>query len=176
MFSYEYFLKKINKCSDDKIEHGVFGGWYGNTLYVVLIFLVVRYIVFHLLRNVSFKIGMSVLLILWVILILYLVNRRCGMGIGRNRFVYIIFKPFTSNEKRVYDIPYEKIKYLDVKKFLGINFVKMSFISDIGKIKRIYFFFSGFNIRKDSIEIKKSSKEIISKLSEIQKVLDKGDF
>lgn len=176
MFSYEYFLKKMNKCSDDKIEYGVFGGWYGNTLYAIIIFLIIRYVVFHLLRNISFKIGMSILILLWIGLILYLVNRRCGMGIGKKRLVYIIFKPFTRSEKRIYDIPYEKIKYLDVKKILGINFVKMSFISDIGKIKRIYCFFSSFNIRKDSIEFNKSSKEIVNKLLEMQKVLDKGDF
>ena len=166
----------MDKCSEDKIDYGVFGGWYGNTLLAIIIFLLVRYIVFHLLRNIPFKIGFSILILLWICLILYLANRRCGMGIGKKRFVYVVFKPFTRKEKRVYDIPYEKIKYLDIRKFLGVSFIKMSFISDIGKIQRIYCFFSSFNIRKDSVEFRKSSKMIVDKLYDLQKVMDKGDF
>lgn len=176
MFSYQLFYNKIKKYSEEKLGPVVFANWFGNTIllfviflllndFFLMLFMVSKIIIFKFLGDIAF-----------VILLFYLCTRKAGVGLTKNRLVFVKFRHFGYRAKRTFEIPFDLIRSISVNKFLNLRIVKVSFISDIGKLEKIKFYFNSFILGFNMSEYKKSSEEIYNKLKEMQKVLDKGDF
>ena len=98
------------------------------------------------------------------------------MALSENRLIYVKFGHIGFKEKEVFEIPFSNIKSLTVKRILNYRLVKVSFISNKGKLEIKKFYFSTFMLGKKSKGYNESSKQIYDKLVEVQKVLDRGDF
>ena len=176
IFGIESILGMLKRNCSEKILGGMYTKWYGNTWLAIIITLIVNdifIVIFH------YTIPVLTLVSPFVVLIglyCYLVSRRSVFGVADNSFVYIKLKKVLFKEAEVYEIPIDKIRYLDVKKILFMTFVNLYFISDIGKFKKVKFSYTALSIGFDRKEFKKNYQIVSDKLFGIQKVLDKGDF
>ncbi len=167
----------LKKNSEEKINGGVYGSWYGNTILVIFIGIVLHDILLFILGKSLLGIWFYIIyLVVVIILFGYLVTRRCCFGVTDNRFIYIKLGHFWFKEKDVDEILISSIKYLDVKKIGGLVVVKMSFINSNGRFKKIAFVFSSFVLGFDNKDYKTNYQMVLSRLREKQKILDKGDF
>ena len=176
MRKYQEITKLVKKFSEEKVEHTIFGEWTKYTWVVILVFLLVYDLSITLFGRFGLQKWLFVVLIIFFIFSIYLNTRKIGLGVTKNRLVYVKVSHLGYKEKKVFEIPYEKIKYIDVKKFFSLLFVKMSFISDVGKLEKARFYFSTFYIGFASYDCKQNSLAIYNRLMEIQKKVDKGDF
>ena len=173
---YGIMCNKIKKNSEEKVKALACG----NKQINVLLFIFIILLFADLCNFLSIIFRTSLFFVIYVIIVffvgIYFGSRKVGIGLTENRLVYVIFKSFGYNEKKVYEILFDKIRSLDVKKIFNRTYVKISFISDVGKLEKIKFSFSSkiFGFPKE--EVKKNTLEIYTKLSELQKILDKGDF
>lgn len=176
MFSYEMFCNKMQRFSEEKIKNTVYAYWYGNTIKIFLIMIVF----FDILRLLIIRVNVPLYYILTTCIVLivfgYISTRKAGLSLSENRLIYVKFGHIGYREKEVFEIPFLKIKDLTVMKFLNIRFVKISFISNQGKLERKRFYFSSVLVGKNYKQYKESSQQIFEKLVEMQKVLDRGDF
>ncbi len=176
MFGFESLLGMLKRNSVEKLNGGIYTKLYGHTIMAVLITLVLNDFLLMLFSRTIPALCLVTPFILLVMLYLYLVNRKGLFGVTNNNFILIKLKMFWFKEKEVYEIPIEKIRYLDVKNIFGLVFVKMFFISDIGKFEKVKLICSKIVLGLDRKEYKKNYKVVVDKLLEVQKVMDKGDF
>lgn len=174
MRKYQEITKLVKKFSEEKVEHAIFGEWTKYTWLVVLIFLFVYDLSIVLFGRFGLQKWLFIVLIIFFIFVAYLNTRKVGIGITKNRMVYVRVSHLGYKEKKVFEIPYDKIRYIDVRKFFSLVFVKMTFISDLGRLEKIKFNFHTFMIGSE--DFRKNSKAIYTKLVEVQKIVDKGDF
>lgn len=174
MKKYQRINRILKELSEERLIHTLYGMWTQNTLLYILIFLLLYDMSTGIYLAYGFVIWFIIAFMMYLILMFLLLFRKVGIGITENRFVYVVFKRIGYKEKRIYEIPYEKIKYIVVKKFLGSVSVRMSFISDVGKLEKIKFNFKSIMIGSENFNV--SSKAIYQKLLEVQKIVDKGDF
>lgn len=172
IFGYESLLMKFRENSEEKVKSAVIGTWYGNTLMVLGITL---FIILFMSCIISNMMVFNVLyLIFFISIYIYISTRRASLGITKNNFVYIRFSHLFYKPKEVYEIQFDNIKDIKLKRFFCITNVVMTFISNDKKFRRVKFKFSSFVF--GMLEQKKTSKEIYDKLKELQKVIDRGDF
>lgn len=176
MFSFESFRHKMQKNSEEKVKDVVYATWYGNTWIVILILLFLSDLVRLLLMKVNIYLFWMVYLSLALIAGVYMGTRKAGVALSESRVIYVKFKHIGYKEKEIYEVPFDKIKSLTVRKFLNTRFVKMSFISNMGKYVQVKYMFSSFMIGPGSSEFKKNSENVYKALKNLQKVIDKGDF
>ncbi len=176
MFSFQIFGNKLKQCSEEKINAYAIASWYGNTWKVILLMLFFSNFMMYF--EISFENGWILLIYIigMFLMLFYLFSRRAGIAITENRFVFAKLKPIGNKIGRTYEIPVDKIKMITVRKFLSLKTVKMSFISDVGKLEKINFMFSSFVIGVNLDEYRKNSLKIYNRLKEVEKVVDKGDF
>jgi hypothetical protein len=137
MRKYQKVIKKLKELSEEKLNYSLHGLWTNYTLLYILVFLVIYDISVGIYLAYGFVLWFILILIIYGILMFLLLTRTVGIGITKKRLVYVVFTRLGYKEKRTYEIPYEKIKYIVVKKQLGNINVKMSFISDVGKLEKI---------------------------------------
>lgn len=176
MFGFESLLGMLKRNSVEKLNGGIYTKMYGNTIIAILVTLVLNDFLLVLFSRTIPVLCLFTPFILLVMLYLYLVTRRGLFGVTNNNFLLIKLKRFCFKEKEVYEIPIKKIRYLDVKNICGLVFVKMSFISDIGKLEKVKLVCSRIVLGFERKEYKKNYKVVIDRLLEVQKVMDKGDF
>lgn len=176
MFSYEMFINKMQRFSEEKVKNVVYANWYGNTIILFLIFLVI----FDFLNVVVARINLTLYYIIYFTLLiglfLYIGSRKAGLALTENRIVYVKFKHIGYREKEVYEIPFDKIKYLTVRKIFYMTMVNVSFLSNTGQLKRVKVLFSSNMIGPGASKFRENSKEIYAKLKDVQRIVDKGDF
>lgn len=173
IFSFESFCNKVKNCTNNILSSIVFGNWYGNTLILIVVFFILNYFMSIMIPNfIVYIICYCLLLILFLFLV---INRKIGFGMGKNGFVYVIFSCFYK-PKKVYEIPFDNIKYLVVRKNFSVTLVNMSFIDKDGRLKKIKFRFNTMVFGLSTHEHKKNSLNIYNKLIELQKQIDRGDF
>ena len=176
IFSFESFCNKIKRNSEELVRYVVRGAWYGDTIKAFLIFCFFNYFFFLTVLSYSVALYYILYVVILMILVFYIATRKMGFGLSKNNFVYVRFKHFGFKEKEVYEIPFDKIKYLSVRKVFGFIFVKMSFLSNEDRFERIKFYYSSIIVGFSISEHRKNANEIYKKLKEIEKVLDRGDF
>lgn len=176
MFSYEMFINKMQRFSEEKVKNVVYANWYGNTILIFLIFLVIFDFLNVVVARINITLYYFIYFTLLFVLFFYIGSRKAGLALTENRVVYVKFKHLGYNEKEVHEIRYDKIKYLTVRKVFYMTMVNMSFLSNTGRLEKVKVLFSSNMIGPGAKEFKKNSKEIYTKLKEVQKVLDKGDF
>lgn len=174
MRNYQEIVKLVKKNSEEKIDYAVFGVWTEYTFLAFLIFLFVYDLSIVLFGRFGIQVWLFIVLIMIFMFSLYFRTRKVGIGVTKNRVVYVKVSHLGYKEKKIFEIPYEKIKYIDVRKKLYLVFVKITFISDIGKLEKVKFNFSTF--MAGSEDFKKNSIGVYTKLVNVQKVIDKGDF
>ena len=176
LFGLESLLGILKRNSIEKIEGGVYTKWYGNTILAIFITLCINDILLMLFIHTIPVLTLISPFVLLVILYFYCASRRAAFGVTKNNFIYIKLKRLLFKEKEVDEIPINKIRYLEVKKIFNLVIVKLYFISDIGKFKKVRFTISSFVLGFDYKEYKKNYQKVYEKLLNVQKVLDKGDF
>ena len=174
MHKFNVISKLVRKNSEEKVEHAIFGQYTNHTWLAFLCFLTIYYFSLSFIRIIGLKIWMIIFVIIFLLYFIYLVTRNVGLGITKNRFIYVVLRHFGYKEKKVFEIPYDKIKYIDVKKVFFNIFVKVSFISEVGKLEKIKFNFRTSLVGSENF--RNDSKAIYNKLVEVQKIVDKGDF
>lgn len=95
---------------------------------------------------------------------------------GEEHFLFVRFGHFRFKEKEIYEILFDNIKYLQFVSFFGFHFVKMSFLDNTGRFKKIHLFYHSIVIGLSVTEQKRNGLKITEKLLELQKILDRGDF
>lgn len=171
IFGYESLLMKFRENSEEKVKSAVIGMWFGDTLIVVALAIVITFFL-SLISNPILFLVMYFLLLFSIVF--YISTRRASLALTKNNFVYIKFTHLFYKVKEVYEIPFENIKDVKLNKLFGVTSVVISFISNDKKFKRIRFKFSSLVLGMSAQ--KNNSKKIYEKLREIEKVMDRGDF
>lgn len=174
MRKYQEITKLVKKISEEKVENAIFGEWTKYTWLVLLIFLFVYDLSISLFGRFGLQKWLFIVFVIFLLFAIYLNTRKVGIGITKNRMVYVKVSHFGYREKKIFEIPYDKIRYIDVRKIFSVVLVKMTFISDLGRLEKIKFNFHTFMIGSE--DFRNNSKAIYTKLVEVQKVVDKGDF
>ncbi len=174
MRAYQEITKLVKKFSEEKVKHVTFGEWMEYTWLILLVFLFVYDISFQLIGRLFFKVWLVLIIVIFLAFLFYIITRKVGIGITENRLIYVRVSHIGYKEKKVFEIPFEKIRFIDVRKVINSVTVKITFISDVGKLEKLRFKFSTFTMFSE--DFKKNSKAIYEKLVEVQKVIDKGDF
>lgn len=176
MFSYESFINKMQRFSEEKVKYVVYGNVYEHIFTIIIVFLLFFNFLNIFIGKYSRFLYYFLFFIGLIILMLYLSGKKAGLALTENRIVYVKFGLIGFKEKEVYEILYSSIKYITVRKILFFNTVNVSFISNDGKFKKIKVLFSSFMIGKGFNKYKNNSKQMYDELKQIQKVIDKGDF
>lgn len=175
--SYEGFCNKVNKFSGEKCKNVVLAKYHDNVLIISLFVTFFTYYSLYMVIFSGYKWFFLVLCIPIVIWVLFmLLSRKIGFGMAEDKFVYVKFNHLGYKEKEFFNIHFENIKYLDVKKRFGAVSFKMSLIDHTGKFRKINVSFASMVLGFNVVEQKYNGIEIYNKLMEIQKVLDRGDF
>lgn len=177
LFSFDSFVNKVIKISGVKCNSIVMAVYSKNIILISLIFAFYTSFTFNI---VTIYDGGLLYLLLYLVVFLFtlfmLMTRKVGFGMTNNSFVYVKFKHIGYKEREVYEILFDNIKYLDVKRIFGTTYVKMSFIDETGKFRKLKFSYTSIVIGFSVDEQKKNGLKLLSKLEELQKVLDRGDF
>lgn len=174
IFSFESLKNKVKKESKDSIREVILAKRYGNNCLLIFLYLLINY--YLLFIPVSSMYVYYIEFIAFLIIFCLIFNsKRVGIGLGKNSLVCVKFG-LSYNVKKVYDVSLDSIKYLDIKKFLSLTLVNLSYIDKDGKFVKLRFFYNNIVIGLSTTEQKKNGLVITKKLKEIQKVLDKGDF
>lgn len=176
ILGYESLRSKINKASGENCKNVILATYSKHFILLLLFVCFFTQFSFMMLLS-SYRVFFLTMYVVIMLLILFvLITNRVGIGINDSRLVYVKFSRIGFRSKKVYAMDLDKIKYLDVKKFLGNTSVKMSFIDGAGKLRRINFRYTKMVFGISSSDQCKSGDIIRNKLIEIQKVLDRGDF
>jgi hypothetical protein len=124
--------------------------------------------------RVNLKLGMVLIFIIFVVVPVVVLTRKASIGIGEDELMILHLKAFKVEVKKSFSIPVDKIRSITVRKIFSSVSLKISFISEEGKLEQKKYGFSTFII--GSAERREFAEKVYKKLVEIQKVIDKGDF
>ncbi len=175
MLSFVRYLKLMDDYSEEKLNNKIICAWYGDTWIIFLIVIFFNDFLFSLLRN-YYMMYVFIYGIILIWMVVYLITRKAGLGISNNRLVFVKFKHLGVRINRFEEIPFEKIRNINIRTFMGTRIVFISYISSSGKLEKIRVYYANKYIGFDSDEVIKNRKEITNKLLDMQKVLDRGDF
>ncbi len=175
-FSFEMFKNKMQRFSEEKIKSVVYANWYGNTILLIVIYLFIFDFLKYFIARLNLGLYYFLYIISLIIFVLYLYTRKAGFALTENRLVYVKFKHIGYKEKEVYEVMLDNIRYITVRKLFYIRIVKLSFISETGRLVKVRALFSSNVLVPGAAEFKKNSRDFYNALIEIQKVIDKGDF
>lgn len=174
MRTYQRISKIVNDYSEEKVKHAISGIWNPNAWLIVIFFI----FVYDFLMRVLFAFGylpwICFMILIIVLFCIYIRTCRAGIGVTENTLIYIRFSRFRFKPYDINQINIDKIKYIDVRKQFGNTYVKMQFISETGKLRKVKFAFSKMLMGSESFRV--NSIAITERLMEIQKIVDKGDF
>ena len=168
-------LKKLFKENDyGKIKYIAMCSIRENVFYLIVTYL----ILFDLSVMLSFRIhrglGSIAMFVITIIFAFIVFCRSSGIGINDNDLIIIRLKLFKFEAKRVFEIPFTKIRSITVKKGLLKTKLSISFISDEGILEKQKYVITTFIL--GNAEQQDYAKKITAKLIEVQKIIDKGDF
>lgn len=167
-------MKKMIKFLNENIKEYVFAGVKCNILYLLIGYVIAFDLCGLIAARVNLYLGMSLIFVISVIVPFMVFTRRACIGIGKDEFLILHLKSFKLEVKKSFNIPVDKIRSITVRKFLGSVSLKISFISEDGILEQKKYGFSTFII--GSAERRSYAEKVYSRLVEIQKVIDKGDF
>ena len=177
LIGFDAFINKVIKASGEKCKSVVRATYDDHIIKIAIMYAFFTSFSFNMVLLSSYKVLFLILYILVTIFVFFmLATRKSGFGMTDTRFVYVKFKHIGYKDREVYEILFDKIKYLDVKRIFGMTYVKMSFIDEMGKFRKLKFRYAPIVIGMSVDEQKTHGLRIWKKLEEIQKVLDRGDF
>ena len=168
-------LKKLFRENDyKKYNHIAIGSIREHLLKLVIIYLVAFDLSVMLSVRVHQGLGSIVMFVLTIVFAFIAFCRSVGIGINDEGLMLIRLKTLKFEAKRVFEIPFDKIRSITVKKGLVNTRLRISFISDEGKLEKQKYIFSTFILGNN--EQQDNARRLTEKLIEVQKVIDKGDF
>lgn len=176
MINYGRYLKLMDDYSEEKLKNKIICNWYGNTFLILFLVIFLVEFMYSFLFRYNYQLYILFYVLLLLIMFGYLVTRKAGFGITENRIVYVKFKHLGIKINKFEEVPFEKIRNINVRKFLGVRMIFISYISSQGKLEKVKIYFPKKYFGFNSDEIMNNRKEIVNKLEEMQKVLDRGDF
>ena len=174
MFNYESLVGKMQRITESKSEEVVYCNNITNNWKALGIVLVILYFLFLLVPDRMIVIFIYMLLLIFIFLFIAL--RRGSILLDEDKIFIVLFKPFGLVESKVYVLPLSRVRYLDVKGNILFRKVKISFISDEGRLTKLHLRFASILYSPGSKDYKPVSNSVFNKLKEIQRVIDKGDF
>ena len=139
IIGFEAFVDKVIKETGEKCKYVVYGTYSDHIiLMMILAGFYTQFTMTMLFSSYALFFLITYIIVMLFVLVM-IATRKIGFGMSDSRFVYIKFKHFSYKGREAYDIMFENIKYLDVRKFLGMTFVKMSFIDGTGKFRKLKF-------------------------------------
>lgn len=168
-------LKKLFKQNDyGKYKYIALGSIRENMLYLLVTYLVLFDLSVMLSVRVHQGLGSLLMFVVTIVIAFIAFCRSVGIGINDDNLMLIRIKPFKFEAKRVYQIPFDKIRSITVRKGLVKTKLKISFISDEGKLEKQKYVFATFVLGNP--EQQDHARKLTQRLMDIQKVIDKGDF
>ncbi len=174
MFNYESLINKMQKISKTKSEDIVYCNNETNNWKTLGIILVVLYFLFLLCRNKMLVI--FIYIILFIFMFLFIALRKASILLTEDKVFIVLFKPLGLVEDKIYELPLSRIRFLDVKSNFLFRKLKISFISDEGRLTKLKLRFASVLYSPGSKDYKPISKRVLTRLIEIQKIIDRGDF
>lgn len=178
MFSYENFRMVMQRYSEEKVKDVVYAALLGNIWVLLLVIILLsdflRLLMMYL--KASSNVFWIAYFIIIFVLCIFTVARKAGIALSESRITLVKFGRIGYREKEVYEVNFSNIKALTVYKIFNIRIVKISFIDNTGRFKKIKLEFSSFMVGPGSREFKKNSQNTFNRLVLLQKVIDKGDF
>lgn len=163
-----------NNCKE-KVLRALYGTTRGPIFIPVFMTVIISTFLLYAFAGVNVVVAIVLFILCYVVLMYIFASRRMGLGLTSDGLVYMRLRLINQKPKEVIVIPFERIKFLDVKKFLFTTNIKMSYINDDGKFKRLGVAYNPFVIGFMSQQ-EMNGNIIRERLQEIQKVLDRGDF
>jgi len=148
----------------------------GNFKAVLIILILADLTSFIFSRLVGNRIAFPLMLLVIYAGIFYIFSKRSGFGISYKSIIYCKFSNLLFRDLGHEEYKLEDIKYLDVRKGLLSYSFKMSCVSPEGKLRRISFSCPKFLADKSNKRYQENLKNLYERLTDLQKVLDKGDF
>ena len=177
IIGFDAFVNKVIKASGEKCKHVVYASYSDKIVLIFFLYMFYTSYTFNMITYSSYPLVFLVLYILITIFVVFmLTSRKIGFGMTDSRFIYVKFKHIGFKPRQIYDIVFDNIKRVDLRKFMGVTYVKLSFIDETGRLKRIKFRYSPTVLGLDKTQQKSNGIEIYNKLRELEKVLDRGDF
>ncbi len=168
-------LKKLFRENDyKKYKYIALGSIRENLFKLIIIYLVLFDLSVMLSVRVHQGLGSIVMFIVTMVFAYIAFCRSTGIGINDEGLMFIRLKLFKFEAKKVFEIPFDKIRSITVKKGLVNTKLKISFISQEGRLEKQTYVFSTFVLGNP--EQQDNARKLTSKLIDIQKVIDKGDF
>ena len=172
--SFEGFCNNVKRNSSEKMNYIVFANNVKNTLRGLISIIVAFFVIFSIFRN-----GLVALIVYMVYVVaecFIMGNRKVGLAVNDKMMFLEYFTKFGYKAKELYDIPYDKIKYISVYKFLGVVYIKVSFVSYQKRFEQLKIMYSLNVLGLLKSKQKENGMAIYEKLVEVQKVIDRGDF
>lgn len=172
----EKLQKQLKENTEGKIQYAIKGYWYKNAVIITLIILMIIEAIFSIFPKIPktfFFISYDIVILVSLI---YILTRKCAFGYANDRYTFIQYSHFGYNINKVYEIPINKIRYLNLKKIFNLRIINISFIANTGKLTRIKFYYSTIRIGSNFKKYKNNANNIYNLLREKEKELDKGDF
>jgi hypothetical protein len=167
-------MKKMFKFLNENVKEYVFAGIKCNLLYLLIGYIIAFDVCGLIATRVNLKLGMVLIFIIFVVVPVVVLTRKASIGIGEDELMILHLKAFKVEVKKSFNIPVDKIRSITVRKIFSSVSLKISFISEEGKLEQKKYGFSTFII--GSAERREFAEKVYKKLVEIQKVIDKGDF
>ena len=175
--NYDTLDKRVRNRSSVNLDDVVMVRRREKNLIYILIILVVADLVHYIIgRTYSNYVGFIVMVFIIAFGVFYITSRIGGLGMSYKNLVYVRYSNLLYREKKVEEILNDKIQYLDVKNHLLSTSVDLKYIDSTGKANEINFSIPKFIIDKNRKRFKNNRKNICERLTNLQKVLDKGDF
>lgn len=173
MKRYRDIVKVLNS-RNIKYDNAI-NGMYANYLYTsffLFIFFVNSCVTTYFVSGLL--VAAIYLIIIFVVFFYNFMHRNIGIGVTKESLGIVRVSFFRKKEFKRYNIPFDKIRYLDVHKFLNAVSCKVHFIDVDGKFVKLKFSFNTKLIGSENF--KKNSKAIYDLLLEKEKIIDRGDF
>ena len=172
--SYDIMVSNLKKYSAEKLNNMVMASNVKSTLRYILSIIILYFVLAVITRN--YVITMIIYIAYVIVISVILGNRKVGIGINDNMLFLEYYKMFSFQPKKIFDVPYNKIKYITVHKVGKVCYLKVSFISSEKRFEQLKIMISSNLIGSGRKKQKENFKEVYSKLKEVEKIIDKGDF
>ena len=167
-------LKKIFENINKDVKQYVIANIGFNLLKVIIIFLIMFEVCALISTYINVVLGSSLIFVSTLAMSFVLFTRLACIGITNDELYILHLKTLKLEEKQIYKVPIGKIRNITVRKMLFTVSLKISFISEEGKLEKMKYKFTTFAIGKN--EVRDFANIVYKKLVDIQKIIDKGDF
>ena len=169
--SYLNFCNETQTCTKEKLKHVVLGQAIGNDF----LYCVIAYLLYMVLIFLYTKLFVLYLIVLCIVIVYIYATRFCTVGVTKDSLVIVKFTRFRGDIKRIYEVPFDEIKYFDYKKRI-FNHLDVSFFSKNGDFVKCRIRYARIHMGLGGSKYSEDVKGLDKIFAKKQKEIDKGDF